>query len=102
MIKSTQDESLVEYFKGRIELLEFSKDSIESDVVNGIMSQDDYAKGVEKYNEYEKKNYERAKKAGLDLDNIKIIELRLGWLKEDLAEINEAEEEEDEEEEPAQ
>lgn len=81
-------------------MLEFNKESIENDVGNGLMSMEDYKNEVIAYNDYEKKNYQKAKKSGLDLNNMKIIELRLEWLKEEFAQFEEAEEEDEEEEQP--
>ena len=100
ILKTEKDSSLVDYFKARIEMLEFNKESIENDVGNGLMSMEDYKNEVIAYNNFEQQNYKKAKKSGLDLDNMKIIELRLEWLKEEFSQFEEAEEEEEEEEQP--
>jgi hypothetical protein len=98
LLKTEKNSTLVDYFKARIELLEFNKESIENDVGNELMTMEDYKNEVIAYDKYERKNVQEAKKAGLDKDNMTLIVLRLEWLKEEFKQFEEAEEEEEDEE----
>lgn len=78
------DGELKEAMEGRIEILQFAKESIESDIANDMLDEAQYLKQVQEYYEEECANYIRAKKEGLDEENLQLIKERIDTVKEEI------------------